>query len=124
MDDSRESLRKLVSIFLMHLPALLTALPLVRLLVADHGSRNPISGRVLRVKDLLVRLPTNMGLGVGTHVAIDHALRNAYRILVRLDADGHHLVDWIADFLSSLRGNAADLVSGDRVNQGEGAAGS
>jgi len=82
MDDSRESLRELVSIFLMHLPALLTALPPVRLLVVDHGSRNSISERVLRVKDLLVRLPTNMGLGVGTHVAIDHALRNAYQILV------------------------------------------
>ena len=108
----------------MHLPALLTALPLVRLLVVDHGSRNPISGRVLRVKDLLVRLPTNMCLGVGTHVAIDHALRYAYQILVWLDADGYHPVDWIADFLCSLRGDAAGLVSGDRVNQGEGAAGS
>jgi hypothetical protein len=76
------------------------------------------------VKDLLVRLPTNMGLGIDAHVAIDYALRYAYQIVVRLDADSHHPVDWITDFLCSLRGDAADLVSGDRVNQGEGAAGS
>lgn len=102
--------------------ALLTALPLARLLVVDDGSHIPITRENLCVEDLLVRLPTNMGLGVGTHVAIDHALRYGYQIMVRLDADGQHPVEAIAGLLRPLRDDDADLVSGERVNQGAGAA--
>lgn len=100
--------------------AVAAALPMARLLVVDDGSAVPIERRVLGSDDLLVRLPTNMGLGVATHVAIDHALVYGYQIMVRIDADGQHPVDAIQGLLGPLRSDVADVVSGERLNQGAG----
>jgi glycosyltransferase involved in cell wall biosynthesis len=96
------------------------ALPLARLLVVDDGSTVPIDRRILGVDDLLVRLPTNMGLGVATHVAIDHALAYGYQIMVRIDADGQHPMDAIPELLEPLRADREDVVSGERLNPGAG----
>lgn len=81
-------------------------------LVIDDGSVPPVllpAGR-----RLLVRLPANMGLGVCTHVAFDHALRHGYQAVVRIDGDGQHRVQDIPRVVAALTG--ADFVVGARTN--------
>lgn len=94
--------------------------PRVRVLVIDDGSAPPIDAASFPPDVLLVRLPNNMGLGVCTHVAFDHALRHGYNTVVRLDADGQHPVDRIADLVVPLDAGTADVIVGGRSNRNSG----
>lgn len=92
-------------------------------LVLDDGSKHRLLPADLPDGCLLFSLPDNMGLGVCTHIAIDHALAHGYSAVVRIDADGQHPVASISDLLAPLWSGKADFVSGQRVNhQGENSA--
>jgi len=90
-------------------------------LVVDDGSSPPVSLSTLDKRALLTRLPGNLGLGVATHVAFDHALRHGYNLVVRTDADGQHPIDAIPDLLISLRSQEGiSLIVATRTNRHEG----
>jgi len=91
--------------------------PRFRVLIIDDGSRYPIDKSLLPPTCLLVRLADNFGLGVCTHVALDHATRHGYDIVVRMDADGQHPVDRLNDLIAPLEAGEADLTLGGRANQ-------
>lgn len=84
-------------------------------LVVDDGSTVPLSPQAVGTC-LFVRLPTNMGLGVSTNIAIDHASRFGYRGVVRMDADGQHDVADISRLVEPLTSGEFDLVVGKRIN--------
>lgn len=92
-------------------------LPDIRILIIDDGS-TPAVNRLDPVLDVLyARLPANFGLGVCTHVALDHALSQGCSALVRVDADGQHPISKIPELLQRLEFEGADIVVGTRVNR-------
>jgi len=92
-------------------------------LVVDDGSLLPIDRGCLPKGTLLVRFPTNFGLGVATHVAFDHALGNHYDIVARIDSDGQHPISILPDLVKPIRLDGEDLVVGHRTNRHEGGGG-
>ncbi len=86
-------------------------------LVIDDGSSLPILSEVLATRCLHVKLSSNFGLGVCTHIAFHHALAHGYFAVVRIDADGQHQVADITQMVDALDNGDLDLVAGVRVNQ-------
>jgi glycosyltransferase involved in cell wall biosynthesis len=89
-------------------------------LVIDDGSSPRLSAAVLPEGCLLFSLPTNMGLGLCTHIAMDHAMKYGYGALIRIDSDGQHPVGMVPELLSQIHNGVADLVVGTRENHSEG----
>ena len=88
-------------------------------LIIDDGSRPSIEKSSLPENCLLFSAPSNMGLGLCTHIAFDHALAHGYDYVARLDADGQHSVTKIPGLLEPLYDCRADLVVGVRTNHGD-----
>ena len=88
-----------------------------RVLVIDDGSDEPLDVSTLSDGVLVCRLPTNLGLGVCTHIAFDHALKHGYGAMVRVDADGQHPLEAISLLLENLLIDEADMVVGARTNR-------
>jgi dolichol-phosphate mannosyltransferase len=107
-----------------HLTAIADAVRLLdgayTILILDDGSAAPIDRMIDQNNCLHFRLPTNSGLGVCTHIAFDHALREDYSAVVRVDADGQHPVTMIPALLAELNTGAADVVVASRSNRNEG----
>ncbi|MBM3554396.1 MAG: glycosyltransferase family 2 protein [Alphaproteobacteria bacterium] len=91
-----------------------------RPLVIDDGSREPLDASRLPAGALSFRMPDNFGIGIATHVALDHALAEGYRALIRLDGDGQHPVATAPELIARLDRGEADVVAGIRINRGEG----
>lgn len=94
----------------------LKSLPGCTLLIIDDGSRTRDLQMDSSSNVLLIKLWDNFGLGVCTHIAIDHMLRNNYKILVRIDADGQHPANAISKLISPIIEGSADVVVGIRLN--------
>jgi len=90
-------------------------------LVIDDGSLPRLLPSALPEGCLLFSLPINLGLGMCTHIAMDHALNFDYDELLRIDSDGQHPVAMAPNLLSPIREGQADLVVGTRENHGDGA---
>ena len=105
------------------LPLLLTAISQLgsryQALLIDDGSDPPL---VIPSSEntLSVRLPATFGLGVCTHIALDHALQKGYRICVRVDADGQHGIEDIPALVEAIEKDGADIAAAVRSNHGEG----
>jgi polyprenyl-phospho-N-acetylgalactosaminyl synthase len=91
--------------------------PEIRILIVDDGSTPAVSLQDPSLDVLHARLPANFGLGVCTHVALEHALSQGCRAVVRIDADGQHPVSKIPELLQRLDADSADIVVGTRVNR-------
>jgi glycosyltransferase involved in cell wall biosynthesis len=89
-------------------------------LVVDDGSSNTVQKHDIANDALLVRLPTNFGLGTATHVAFDHARNYGYGFIARLDSDGQHPVEHLPELIKPLQDRSADMVVGKRINRDEG----
>ena len=99
---------------------LLEKYPCANVLVVDDGSTPVIDLSLVNPKFsnrlCLLRLPFNVGLGLGTSVAIDYFLSGDFEALLRLDADGQHPIDEIPELLAPLRSGLVDVVWGERTN--------
>lgn len=89
-------------------------------LVIDDGSSPRLDASALPKGCLLFSVPTNMGLGMCTHIAMDHALKYGYRALLRIDSDGQHPTAMIPELMLPIYGDHADIVVGTRENHGDG----
>lgn len=89
-------------------------------LILDDGSSVPVASMADLSDCLHFRLPVNSGLGVCTHIAFDHALREGYRAVVRVDADGQHPIAMIPDLLAKLTDGTTDVVVASRSNRNRG----
>ena len=87
-------------------------------LVIDDGSSPRLLPSALPEGCLLFSLPINLGLGMCTHIAMDHALNFDYDELLRIDSDGQHPVAMAPNLLLPIREGQADLVVGTRENHG------
>ncbi len=68
--------------------------------------------------DIVVSHTTNRRLGVVFNTAVESALQNGADFMVNIDADGQFDVNQIKDVLSPVVNNKADMVIGDRFNEG------
>ena len=91
----------------------------ITVMILDDGSTVPVNS-VSKRDCLHFRLPTNFGLGVCTHIAFDHALRENYQAVVRIDADGQHPIAMIPALLEKLAANEADVIVASRNNRDQG----
>ena len=89
--------------------------PQFRALILDDGSAPAITRPA--GAPLFASLPANLGLGVCTGIAIDHAIRHGYGGMARVDGDGQHAIADIPRLLAPIRNGTADLVLGVRVNR-------
>lgn len=89
-------------------------------LVIDDGSFPPLDRATLPAGTMVGHLPENYGLGVATHVAMDHMLAHGYDVLVRLDSDGQHPVDKIPLLVDELTADRADFAIGTRIDPHKG----
>jgi len=84
------------------------------ILVIDDGS---IDSCEISSRCLMATLPFNLGLGVATHIAFDHALEYGYDVVVRVDSDGQHNIDDIEKLIKPIVNGEADISIGSRVNR-------
>lgn len=89
-------------------------------LVIDDGSFPPLDRTILPAGTMVGHLPENYGLGVATHVAIDHMLAHGYDVLVRLDSDGQHPADKIPLLVDEIVSGRADFAIGTRIDPHKG----
>lgn len=93
--------------------------PLYTILVIDDGSEVPLDENSLPEGVVLFNLPSNYGLGMVSHIAIDYMLFHNYDVLVRVDGDNQHPVEMIVDLIKSIQ-SGSDLCIGLRINASEG----
>lgn len=89
-------------------------------LIIDDGSEPPIHYDGSSPGVMLCRIPNNVGIGVTTMIAVEHAKRFGYTSVVRVDSDGQHPIEKITVLLDALKKNKLDIVFGTRVNRSEG----
>jgi glycosyltransferase involved in cell wall biosynthesis len=92
-------------------------IPEATILIVDDGSDRELSRAASKMRILYTRLPSNYGLGMCMNVAFDHFLEYRYDIFVRLDADGQHPVERLADLIAPIKQDKADFVIGSRTNR-------
>jgi len=92
-------------------------LPDIRILIVDDGSTPAVQPQDSTLDILYARLPANFGLGVCTHVALEHAISQNCKAIVRIDADGQHPVSQIPELLRCLETEDIDIVVGTRINR-------
>jgi glycosyltransferase involved in cell wall biosynthesis len=86
-------------------------------LVIDDGSYpaleiNGLPGH----REKYFRCPYNVGLGVATNIALDYAHKERFDILLRIDADGQHPVDYLLAIIEAIDLHDADIIVGVRSN--------
>ena len=89
-------------------------------LVIDDGSSLRLRTSALPDGCLLFSLPVNMGLGICTLIALDHAMNFGYEALLRIDSDGQHPIGMFPKLLLPVQNGNADIVVGARDNHADG----
>lgn len=96
------------------LGALRTQYPQYDVLVVNDGSTDATT-EVARVHGAtVVELACNLGIGSAVQTGFLYAQRYGYDAVVRVDADGQHPPEAVADLLRSLDEMHADVVIGSR----------
>lgn len=90
-------------------------------LIIDDGSSPSVKMLDISENSLLAILPTNFGLGMAMHIALDHQIDKSYDILVRVDADGQHPIENIPNLIAPIAAGQASYVVGNRSNRDKGA---
>ena len=84
------------------------------ILVVDDGSTDNTAqaGGMERVR--VVRHPFNMGVGTALQTGYKYAVKQGFKYVIQLDADGQHPPEFLPKFLSKLQETEADLIVGSR----------
>jgi glycosyltransferase involved in cell wall biosynthesis len=89
-------------------------LPHVDLLIVDDGSTDESIESVQDLNVLIIKHPSNLGLGESFRTAVDFMLDQGYEYLVTIDADGQFLASEIPKFLETIDNSKWGLVTGSR----------
>lgn len=95
------------------------AAPQADVLVVDDGSVDHTAQEAEAAGAFVVRHPINLGIGGAVQTGLKFAQREAYDIVIRLDADGQHRSADIPLIYTALATGQTDLVVGSRfLDQG------
>jgi glycosyltransferase involved in cell wall biosynthesis len=86
----------------------------VDLLIVDDGSTDESIKSIQDLEVLVIKHPTNLGLGESFKTAVDFMLEQGYEYLVTIDADGQFLATEISKFLETIDNSKWGLVTGSR----------
>ena len=89
--------------------------------VIDDGSADATAEVAAAHGAAVVRLPFNLGIGGAVQTGFKYALENGYRVAVRLDGDGQHDPAELGKLLEPIRSGEADIVTGSRFVERNGA---
>ena len=85
-----------------------------RVLVVDDASTDD-TGKVARdCGAVVLRHRVNLGYGGALQTGYKYALREGFRLLVQLDADGQHDPSLLPDLIEPIQNGEADIVIGSR----------
>lgn len=87
-------------------------------IVVDDGSTDQTGEIARRHGAIVLRHPTNMGVGAALRTGFSFAAANEYGAVVQCDADGQHNTASITSLLSLLSSGGYDLVVGTRFGDG------
>ena len=97
--------------------------PQVDYFVVDDGSSDA-TGQIIRERGLNgVSLPINTGLTSAFRTGMKYAYRRGYDAVVQFDADGQHLLQYIAPMAEEMAVTGSDIVIASRALAGGGPTG-
>ena len=99
---------------------LLAAFPDANVVVVDDGSADRTATAAAAAGALVLRLPTNLGIGAAVQTGLLFADRHDYDIAVQFDADGQHRADQVPALIAPLIEDRCDAVIGSRFLLREG----
>ncbi len=99
---------------------LLAAFPDADVVVVDDGSSDRTATAAASAGALVLRLPTNLGIGAAVQTGLLFADRHDYDIAVQFDADGQHRADQVPALIAPLIEDRCDAVIGSRFLLREG----
>jgi len=89
--------------------------------VIDDGSTDATAAVAASAGAFVVRLPFNLGIGAAVQTGFIFALEHGYDLAVRLDGDGQHDPQELPKLLAVLERGDADIVTGSRFVERNGA---
>src|SRR3990172_12406423 len=92
----------------------------VDILIIDDGSADRTARVAEKAGALVASLPFNMGYGAALQTGFKYALRNRYKYVVQMDADGQHDPESVNILLGEIQKEKADVVIGSRFLDGSG----
>lgn len=96
------------------LASLATAQPMSDVVVIDDGSRDA-TARIARTAGArVISHAINLGVGAAMGTAFKYAARYGYDAVVQFDGDGQHRPEHIAELVTALDSESADVVIGSR----------
>jgi glycosyltransferase involved in cell wall biosynthesis len=95
--------------------------PRFDVVVIDDGSTDGTAAAAAAAGAFVVRLPFNLGIGAAVQTGFIFALEHGYELAVRLDGDGQHDPQELSKLLAVLERGDADIVTGSRFVDRNGA---
>jgi glycosyltransferase involved in cell wall biosynthesis len=95
--------------------------PRFDVVVIDDGSTDGTAAAAAAAGAFVVRLPFNLGIGAAVQTGFIFALEHGYELAVRLDGDGQHDPQELPKLLAVLERGDADIVTGSRFVDRNGA---
>lgn len=90
--------------------------------VVDDGSSDATARLAAEAGAVVLRLPSNLGIGAALRAGFQFALLSGYARVVQCDGDGQHAPEEIPRLVEEQRSQDVDLLIGSRfLTEGEGA---
>lgn len=91
-----------------------STLPDADVVVIDDGSADGTAAEARAAGATVITLPLNSGYGTALQTGYKYAVRNGYRVVGQIDADGQHQASYLREMLDALDAQNADVVVGSR----------
>ena len=90
------------------------SVPYADVLVVNDGSSDNTRANAESVGAIVVNMPYNVGIGAAVQTGFKFAARHGYQLVARLDGDGQHSADNVAQLLSLVENAETDVAIGSR----------